>query len=110
VHHGEKTHRVSGSSLGLSLERCSHYGGTHYGRESGVKRTTAQYIPIAAFTANGDLEKLRTALSAGLDAGLTVNEIKEILVQMYTTWKVMSQISDTLKNSCFEIKGLRKQH
>jgi 4-carboxymuconolactone decarboxylase len=40
-------------------------------------------IPIAAFTANGDMEKLRTALHAGLDAGLTVNEIKEILVQMY---------------------------
>ena len=40
-------------------------------------------IPIAAFTANGDLERLRTALHEGLDAGLTVNEIKEILVQMY---------------------------
>jgi 4-carboxymuconolactone decarboxylase len=40
-------------------------------------------IPIAAFTANGDMEKLKTALNAGLDAGLTVNEIKEILVQMY---------------------------
>jgi 4-carboxymuconolactone decarboxylase len=40
-------------------------------------------IPIAAFTANGDMEKLRTALNEGLDAGLTVNEIKEILVQMY---------------------------
>ena len=40
-------------------------------------------IPIAAFTANGDLEQLRPALHAGLDAGLTVNEIKEILVQMY---------------------------
>jgi 4-carboxymuconolactone decarboxylase len=40
-------------------------------------------IPIAAFTANGDLGKLRTALNEGLDAGLTVNEIKEILVQMY---------------------------
>ena len=40
-------------------------------------------IPIAAFTANGDMEKLSTALHAGLDAGLTVNEIKEILVQMY---------------------------
>src|ERR1041384_2795673 len=40
-------------------------------------------IPIAAFTANGDLEKLKTALHEGLDAGLTVNEIKEILVQMY---------------------------
>jgi 4-carboxymuconolactone decarboxylase len=40
-------------------------------------------IPIAAFTANGDMEKLKTALHEGLDAGLTVNEIKEILVQMY---------------------------
>lgn len=40
-------------------------------------------IPIAAFTANGDLGKLRTALAEGLDAGLTVNEIKEILVQLY---------------------------
>ena len=40
-------------------------------------------IPIAAFTANGDLAKLRTALHDGLEAGLTVNEIKEILVQMY---------------------------
>jgi alkylhydroperoxidase/carboxymuconolactone decarboxylase family protein YurZ len=40
-------------------------------------------IPIAAFTANGDMDKLRTALNEGLDAGLTVNEIKEILVQMY---------------------------
>jgi len=40
-------------------------------------------VPIAAFTANGDMEKLKTALNEGLDAGLTVNEIKEILVQMY---------------------------
>ena len=42
-------------------------------------------IPIAAFTANGDMEKLKTALNQGLDAGLTVNEIKEILVQMLRT-------------------------
>jgi alkylhydroperoxidase/carboxymuconolactone decarboxylase family protein YurZ len=40
-------------------------------------------IPIAAFTANGDLAKLRTALNESLDAGLTVNEIKEVLVQLY---------------------------
>lgn len=40
-------------------------------------------IPIAAFTANGDLSGLKTALSEGLDAGVTVNEIKEILVQLY---------------------------
>jgi alkylhydroperoxidase/carboxymuconolactone decarboxylase family protein YurZ len=40
-------------------------------------------VPIAAFTANGDLEKLKSALSSGLDTGLTVNEIKEILIQLY---------------------------
>ena len=40
-------------------------------------------IPIAAFTANGDLDKLKTALQEGLAAGLTVNEIKEILIHLY---------------------------
>jgi alkylhydroperoxidase/carboxymuconolactone decarboxylase family protein YurZ len=40
-------------------------------------------ISIAAFTASGDMEKLKTALNEGLDAGLTVNEIKEILIQLY---------------------------
>lgn len=40
-------------------------------------------VTIAAFTANGDVQKLKTALNQGLDAGLTINEIKEILVQMY---------------------------
>ena len=32
-----------------------------------------------------------------------------VIWHLVTTWKVISQISDTLKNSCFEIKGLRKQ-
>jgi 4-carboxymuconolactone decarboxylase len=40
-------------------------------------------VTISAFTANGDLEKLKTAQNEGLDSGLTVNEIKEILVQLY---------------------------
>jgi 4-carboxymuconolactone decarboxylase len=40
-------------------------------------------IAISAFTANGDLEGLKSALHADLDAGLAVNEIKEILVQLY---------------------------
>jgi alkylhydroperoxidase/carboxymuconolactone decarboxylase family protein YurZ len=40
-------------------------------------------IAIAAFTASGDMEKLKAALIEGLEAGLAVNEIKEILIQMY---------------------------
>jgi hypothetical protein len=32
-------------------------------------------VPIAAFIATGDLERLRPALHEGLNAGLTVNEI-----------------------------------
>jgi len=40
-------------------------------------------VSIAALTAVGDLEHLKTQLNTGLDAGLTVNEIKEVLVQLY---------------------------
>lgn len=38
---------------------------------------------ISAFTAQGDLENLKVALNKGLDSGLTINQIKEVLVQMY---------------------------
>lgn len=40
-------------------------------------------VPIAAFTANGDMQQLRVALNKGLDDGLTINETKEILIQLY---------------------------
>lgn len=40
-------------------------------------------VAIASLTAKGDLGKLQRALTDGLDAKLTVNEIKEVLVQMY---------------------------
>jgi 4-carboxymuconolactone decarboxylase len=40
-------------------------------------------VKIAALTAKGDLERLQTALGEGLDAKLTVNQIKDVLVQMY---------------------------
>jgi quercetin dioxygenase-like cupin family protein/alkylhydroperoxidase/carboxymuconolactone decarboxylase family protein YurZ len=40
-------------------------------------------IPISAFTAKGNQEKLSQSLNDGLNAGLSINEIKEILVQLY---------------------------
>lgn len=39
--------------------------------------------PIAAATAVGDMPGLTSALNNGLDAGLTVSDAKEILVQLY---------------------------
>lgn len=40
-------------------------------------------ISISAYTANGQIENLKSSLNEALDAGLTINEIKEILVQLY---------------------------
>jgi len=51
--------------------------------DQGLNSKQQRIVTIAAFTASGDLDKLKAALNEGLDAGLTVNEIKEILVQMY---------------------------
>ncbi|MBV6670053.1 carboxymuconolactone decarboxylase family protein [Xanthomonas euvesicatoria pv. alangii] len=39
--------------------------------------------PIAAFAAAGDIAKLNTALNQGLDAGLTISDAREVLVQLY---------------------------
>ena len=40
-------------------------------------------VTISAFTAQGDLKQLQKALHSGLDAGLTINETKEVLVHLY---------------------------
>lgn len=40
-------------------------------------------IAISSYTANGMMPELKIALNEGLDAGMTVNEIKEMLVQLY---------------------------
>jgi len=40
-------------------------------------------ISISALTAKGDLPALKPLLNQGLDAGLTVNEIKEVIVHLY---------------------------
>ena len=39
--------------------------------------------PVAAATAVGDMPALSAALESALDAGLSVNELKEVLVQLY---------------------------
>jgi alkylhydroperoxidase/carboxymuconolactone decarboxylase family protein YurZ len=39
--------------------------------------------PIGATMASGDLKALHVALNHGLDAGLTISDVKEVLVQLY---------------------------
>ena len=48
-----------------------------------LSKTEQSIIAISALTAKGDLEKLKSALHTGLDNGLTINEIKEELTQLY---------------------------
>ena len=52
-------------------------------KQNTLSQREQSIIQIAAFTAGGEIDRLKPALNEGLDAGLTVNEIKEILVQMY---------------------------
>lgn len=65
---------------------CAALGGATTPALAETEALTARQraiVPIAALTAIGDIDRLKPALEAGLDAGLTVNEIKEVLVQMY---------------------------
>jgi 4-carboxymuconolactone decarboxylase len=40
-------------------------------------------VDVAALTATGKLEQLKMSLQQALDQGITINELKEILIQMY---------------------------
>ena len=40
-------------------------------------------VLISSYTASGDLENLEQATKKGLEDGLTVNEVKEVMVQLY---------------------------
>jgi quercetin dioxygenase-like cupin family protein/alkylhydroperoxidase/carboxymuconolactone decarboxylase family protein YurZ len=47
-----------------------------------LDRKQQSIVTISGLTAKGDLTQLQTTLSDGLDAGMTVNEIKEVLVHL----------------------------
>jgi alkylhydroperoxidase/carboxymuconolactone decarboxylase family protein YurZ len=49
----------------------------------GLTARQQSIAPIAAATATGDMPRLNVALHQGLDAGLSVSDTKEILVQLY---------------------------
>lgn len=48
-----------------------------------LSKKQQSFIPIAAYCALGDFQKLKGVLDEGLNAGLTINEIKEVIVHLY---------------------------
>ncbi|MCC6288507.1 MAG: carboxymuconolactone decarboxylase family protein [Chitinophagaceae bacterium] len=50
---------------------------------NGLSEKEKSIISISSLTAKGDLSKLKTQLTIGLESGLTVNEIKEVLIHLY---------------------------
>lgn len=51
--------------------------------KNGLSAKEKSIITISSLTAKGDLVTLKTALNTGLESGLTVSEIKEVLVHLY---------------------------
>lgn len=79
--------------LMLFAGNLTTYAATHQGVKPAMNESSnqsetlsarQQAIPLmAVFMATSNMEKLDAALNQGLDAGLTVSEAKEILVQLY---------------------------
>jgi 4-carboxymuconolactone decarboxylase len=87
-------HRKTGAlavALCLAAATCHAAAGPQETTNMKATRTASEtlsarqqaIIPVAAFAAGGDIARLNMALEQGLDAGLTVNDAKEVLVQVY---------------------------
>ncbi|MDS1032755.1 carboxymuconolactone decarboxylase family protein [Porphyromonadaceae sp. NP-X] len=55
----------------------------HLNNDSALSPEQQSIIAISALTAKGDLPALKTELNVGLNAGLTINQIKEAIVHAY---------------------------
>ncbi len=84
----KKTGKMTGKRLFVVLAIVSCSLGTLYAQPTEKSNMTftgkqLSIISISAITATGDLHALRPALEKGLESGLTLNEIKEVLVHTY---------------------------
>lgn len=70
------------SPAATSAQACAAHGKSQ--APSQVLSAQQQAIlPIAAFAAAGDMERLTSSLQAGSEAGLSISDIREVLVQLY---------------------------
>jgi len=67
----------------LIINANAMYAQSNSSTNNNLNAQQQSIVNISALTATGDLEKLKIQLNTGLDAGLTINEIKEVLTQLY---------------------------
>ena len=70
-------------SLAFILNTINMSAQNNGGKEQYLDARQQGLAAISALTATGNIEKLEIQLNTALDAGLTINEIKEALVQLY---------------------------
>lgn len=56
---------------------------TNLNENQHLNKQQKSIVSIASLTAVGDIAELKIELNSALETGLTINEIKEVLVQMY---------------------------
>lgn len=79
-----KTNRYSVSLLLLAMSLTMHHAvGQNASDIKPLSEKQKGIVLMAAFTAKGDLEKLKPSINKGLDAGLTINECKEVFLHAY---------------------------
>lgn len=69
--------------LTLAICAVGFTGSTEAAAKKELTAKQTSIIRVSALAAQGDLANLKIALSEALDAKMTVNEVKEVLVQMY---------------------------
>jgi len=77
--------KIKIKTLLLLIMALSSFSFTRKNMNEDAKLSPTEHsiISIAALTAKGELSTLKTELNAGLEAGLSVNQIKEVLVHLY---------------------------
>ncbi|MDR6197120.1 carboxymuconolactone decarboxylase family protein [Siphonobacter sp. SORGH_AS_0500] len=70
-------------SLLIAVGHQSLYANQHKASSDSLSRKQQGIVAIASLTSLGKLDALELALANGLQAGMTISEIKEVLVHLY---------------------------
>lgn len=78
-----KIKTIVGLIIALSFFFANLHAQNNMNKNSTLSLKEHSIIAISALTAKGDLQKLKNELNRGLEVGLTVNQIKEVIVHLY---------------------------